>query len=1251
VSKKFLRWLAILLATFLLLGAFVVSPWGTRTALYVMQSTVPDLNIQYASGGLGSELKISRLRWQNEGIRVEVKGLSLDINWTCSMAFRLCLSDLNTEQLNVNVAARSAEQTPTEPLAKITLPIPVLLESVALQNISVDVKNALRVDLRAVNAKLSMFQTLKIEQLSVHDVNVSLVVYDSPQPQNTPLDIPQIANWQYQPADFSNISIPLALSARVFQVEGLNIMQGQQKLLELIKIASAFELSPLGIDVKQLTVVHPLGELQLNGTIDSNLQHKLDIELNIQDDEIFTEALKIKLHAEGSPQDANIELRSTGALSLQAMLQADFSSPKLPLTVDVNWQNFTWPQIQPSYSSKTGKLQINGDLQQYTLVLDSDIAGSDIPPIQLTARVQGNQQQISVTQLVAELLDGNINLSGVLNISDILDWQGDLDFSQLNPRLHWPGIIANIQGKVKHKLRYSGSNFSAEISELDASGTWQGYQLLAKGRAAYDEAAGFSIPLITVSSGDNALSLNAKLNPSREIEAAVTLKANDLSQLYPSLSGQSTFDTKISGTLEEPQMTLQGSGQRIKILGFKVDSFTSEGSLIWDQAKTVDIKTNIINSRINEQKIENVNISLKGSAARHLLSTEIQSDTLNLNSQIRGELLATSWSGIWDKGIFSFPGGHFTLQKADTKLLADWQQSHYQIAPNCWLDDSASFCIQQLSYKGALADFELSARHLPLMQFLSPYLPELYQVKTDASLDASLKGQWQGKGLPTGHLKAKFSPSSWHFKDQKTALQLDVFNTELSIVEQENNDKQDLLASVYFLAESFGSFRADAKIQASPGERPMQGKLDLDDLQLQAFHNFLPQLRELQGEVNGQLALDGTLASPTISGQVDLKDGLFAGALLPSRINQVNQTLIFKDTSATLTGPFQLGNGKGQINGVLDWSEQLSGDLRVNGSEMEIDYQNILRAKVSPDIHLGFSPKNVEVSGSLIIPYARIKVRELPPEALSPSDDVMLVNQAEPEASVQSKLALNLQIDVDPSRTNNVKLDAFGLTSDLQGSILLTQDSDILNAIGELNLANGRYRSYGQDLLIRKGQILFSGPIDSPTLDLEAVRDPLKTADEVTAGIRVVGGAEQPKVSIFSEPSMEQQENLSYLLRGQSLTSSNDSSGDTLLANALISFGMSKTENQLSNVGRKLGVDDLALDTSGQGNETKISVSGYVAPGVQLRYGVGVFDSASEVALRYQISSKLYLEAVSGLNNALDIYYQFNRYDSEAPEQ
>jgi translocation and assembly module TamB len=66
------------------------------------------------------------------------------------------------------------------------------------------------------------------------------------------------------------------------------------------------------------------------------------------------------------------------------------------------------------------------------------------------------------------------------------------------------------------------------------------------------------------------------------------------------------------------------------------------------------------------------------------------------------------------------------------------------------------------------------------------------------------------------------------------------------------------------------------------------------------------------------------------------------------------------------------------------------------------------------------------------------------------------------------------------------------------------------------------------------------------------------------------------------------------------------------------------------------------LDTSGQGDGTQLSLSGTIAPGVQLRYGVGVFDSISEVAIRYELIPRLYIEAVSGVSNAIDIYYQFS---------
>ena len=314
---------------------------------------------------------------------------------------------------------------------------------------------------------------------------------------------------------------------------------------------------------------------------------------------------------------------------------------------------------------------------------------------------------------------------------------------------------------------------------------------------------------------------------------------------------------------------------------------------------------------------------------------------------------------------------------------------------------------------------------------------------------------------------------------------------------------------------------------------------------------------------------------------------------------------------------------------------------------MEIDYQNIVRAKFSPNLQIEFSPQLIKVAGEITVPYARVRVRELPPSAISPSKDVVLLHQQESDSIETTALDLNVQLIIDPSQLDEVKLDAFGLTSDLRGSLLLSQKSANLNANGDVSLVNGRYKAYGQDLLIRQGDILFSGPIGTPFLTVEAVRDPLKTEDNVVAGIRVEGSTELLDASIFSDPVMEQKEALSYLLRGKKFNSEGGTANDAILASALIGFGLGKSENQINKVGQKLGFEDLAVDASGEGDQTKLSVSGYIAPGVQLRYGIGVFDSASEVALRYQLSPKLYLEAVSGLNNALDIYYQFSRTSKE----
>ena len=45
-----------------------------------------------------------------------------------------------------------------------------------------------------------------------------------------------------------------------------------------------------------------------------------------------------------------------------------------------------------------------------------------------------------------------------------------------------------------------------------------------------------------------------------------------------------------------------------------------------------------------------------------------------------------------------------------------------------------------------------------------------------------------------------------------------------------------------------------------------------------------------------------------------------------------------------------------------------------------------------------------------------------------------------------------------------------------------------------------------------------------------------------------------------------------------------------------------------------------------------------------MRYGVGVFEPDDTLSLRYYLSQQFYLEAISGTESALDIFYTFD-YD------
>ena len=67
-----------------------------------------------------------------------------------------------------------------------------------------------------------------------------------------------------------------------------------------------------------------------------------------------------------------------------------------------------------------------------------------------------------------------------------------------------------------------------------------------------------------------------------------------------------------------------------------------------------------------------------------------------------------------------------------------------------------------------------------------------------------------------------------------------------------------------------------------------------------------------------------------------------------------------------------------------------------------------------------------------------------------------------------------------------------------------------------MELKDGTYQSYGQDLAIERGLLIFNGPLDSPQLDIRATRQ----IDDIVAGIHLTGTPAALLSTVYSEPAM-----------------------------------------------------------------------------------------------------------------------------------
>jgi translocation and assembly module TamB len=375
-------------------------------------------------------------------------------------------------------------------------------------------------------------------------------------------------------------------------------------------------------------------------------------------------------------------------------------------------------------------------------------------------------------------------------------------------------------------------------------------------------------------------------------------------------------------------------------------------------------------------------------------------------------------------------------------------------------------------------------------------------------------------------------------------------------------------------------------------------------------------------------------------------------------------SITFDGEQGDIDGFVAAERGRLNITGEAYWPAsdawRIGVDLNATQEPLLVILPQFGRLEAAPDIRVRITPESLQVRGNVDLPWARLEIGDLPSSATSPSPDEIIITErddreaeqarqraieaGEDPSAAQELAATGMAIDVLITLTlgRDMQISAYGLESGLGGSLEIRQESGVLQLFGDVNLVDGRFQAFGQDLLIRRGQLLFSGPPGLPVLDFEAIRNPEITEDEVIAGLRVSGNAEEPNVLIFSEPSMDEARALSYLLRGRAP----DASGggiDSALTTALIGMSLGRTGGAVGSLGQAFGIDDLTLDTTGAGDESQVAVSGQLTDDLRISYGVGIFSPIAELTLRYTLWRNLYLQAVSGANQAVDLIYTFTR--------
>jgi autotransporter translocation and assembly factor TamB len=423
----------------------------------------------------------------------------------------------------------------------------------------------------------------------------------------------------------------------------------------------------------------------------------------------------------------------------------------------------------------------------------------------------------------------------------------------------------------------------------------------------------------------------------------------------------------------------------------------------------------------------------------------------------------------------------------------------------------------------------------------------------------------------------------------------------------------------------------------------------------------------LSGKLNAQLNKQGLSAKATII--PEKQTAIFADLFIDKKkkfqvsiqkkdayIPETNLTL--KNIQLSAEGDFSKAryrgktlSGKGylEINGETSFKKPgFPSEINIVGDEFLVSNTDTINVSVSPTLKLLFDNKRLDVDGTISIPQAKIEPHDFRNTETLPKD-VVFVNQRQQYVSQDG---FTFYSHIKLMFGNHVYLNAMGIKGRLTGQLDINdQPGTQTEAKGSLSIHHGSYDLYGQELTLRRSELIFSEPIDNPALDIRAVRV-FKTPEikDLTVGAHVTGTLIHPRTELFSDPyKLSQEDIISYLMFGQPITQVGQNNAVLIIraAEALNFGGSGKLTELTDKLRERFGLAEFGLraEVSREAITTTSFVMGkYLSPRLYVSYSIGLIDPVNIFRVRYRFNKRWMVQSnSSSIGNGLDLLYSITK--------